>query len=453
MIAFIGCANQLPPGGGEEDKEPPKIVSSYPSSGTTNFRDNEIRIELSEYVDRRSFQDAFRISPPVSGDIVFGWSGKEVDIMFPKSLWKLYPDKTFLVNLNSNLKDLHGNALTQPLTIAFSTGSKIDKAEISGKVFNNDNKVLTILVYIISGGEQAYSPASKLADYITESSSDGTYTLHNLAPGTYRVIAIDDDDRNLLYTADRESFAVLPHDIVLDDSLEIKDVDFYLNSVAKTRPEININDFFKDSVNLVYSSIENNSQNVLPEQSIYFYFKNYFPLRSAFDSSFQLKDAQNVVRKTVLNWLNDSLLEVFPAGNFQPGSDYAITFVLAKDAKPYFYNINFKTASTNSFGDILGSIKLIPEIETPPVIINLESVDIKPVVNYRFRMQDSVFHFKRILENDYSLFAFIDRNLNDSYDSGNPYPFEPAEKFFIYPKAIKVKGNWSVENVIIDFIK
>ncbi len=36
-LVLSGCANQLPPGGGEIDKIPPTIVETYPENGTTSF--------------------------------------------------------------------------------------------------------------------------------------------------------------------------------------------------------------------------------------------------------------------------------------------------------------------------------------------------------------------------------------------------------------------------------
>ena len=47
---FFDCANQLPPGGGEVDKIPPKIIEVYPAQGTINFKDDYFEIGFSEYV-------------------------------------------------------------------------------------------------------------------------------------------------------------------------------------------------------------------------------------------------------------------------------------------------------------------------------------------------------------------------------------------------------------------
>jgi len=448
-----GCANQQPPGGGEEDKTPPEIVASNPRQGTTNFKGDRIKIHLSEYVDRRSFQDAFRISPPVPGDVEFDWSGKDVDVIFPKPLWQMFPDKTFLVSLSSSLTDIHGNTLAHPQTFAFSTGPSIDKARISGKVFNSEKKILTLLAYNVSGGESNYAPSTRPADYVTETSQAGNYTLPNLAAGKYRIIAIDDNDRNLFYTVDREGYAVLSNDVAVEDSMSLENVDFYFHDISNVREKIDPTDFFKDSLGIVYSSVENNAINFPADQSILLYFSKYTPLRSEIERNFHLNDEQNNLLKPVFNWKNDSLLEVFPAINFQPATGYRLEFLLPlPEGRTYSYRLTFRTALTNSYGDIRGSVKLSGMLTTvPPIMIRLDAKDSKPRISYNFTIQDTTFHLKKIIENTYNLFAFIDENGNGIYDYGRPFPFSPAEKFFIYPQSIKVMGGWVIENVTLSF--
>ena len=77
---FAGCANQQPPSGGEDDKMPPKIKYLYPRPNTVNFKGSEITLEFDEYVDRRSFIDAFFVTPKPKGGIEYDWSGKEVTV-------------------------------------------------------------------------------------------------------------------------------------------------------------------------------------------------------------------------------------------------------------------------------------------------------------------------------------------------------------------------------------
>ncbi len=65
LILIYSCANQLPPSGGPVDKEPPLILNLYPENGTINFENDYFEFSFSEYVDKRSFQDAFFISPKI----------------------------------------------------------------------------------------------------------------------------------------------------------------------------------------------------------------------------------------------------------------------------------------------------------------------------------------------------------------------------------------------------
>jgi hypothetical protein len=218
MLAICsGCANQQPPGGGEEDKIPAKVRIISPKPNSIQFRGNSLIFEFDEYVDRRSFQDAFRISPQVKGDLEFEWGAKDVEVKFPTDLYKIDPNKTFVVNISTGLKDIRGNSIAQAVNFAFSTGSKIDMGRIEGKAYNNNNKIIAVFAYDVNSSK-GYDPSKNLPDYLTESSAEGIYSLTNLAPGKYRVISLLDDDRNLLFTAERENFGVLPFDVVIADS-------------------------------------------------------------------------------------------------------------------------------------------------------------------------------------------------------------------------------------------
>jgi hypothetical protein len=455
-LIFFQCANQLPPGGGEEDKTPPKVEIISPKANSTFFTGNSIIIEFSEYVDRRSFQDAFRISPRIEGDLDFNWGGTEVEVVFPADLQKIYPSKTFVININTALKDIRGNAISEPVTIAFSTGARIDMGEVDGRVYNNLNKIASVWAYNIEN--TTYDPVKNLPDYLTETSSEGNFKLTNLAPGKYRIITVTDEDRNLLFTSERESYGVLSNDLDVKDSVTISGVDFYMNDISNTSevlPELDISKYFKDSVDIVYSSVENNSSIVLPEQSIFLFFNRYKPQRSDFVSSFRLVDENGTNERVVFNWKNDSLVEIFAADKFSSNRKYNISFDLkALNDSLYKFRFNFRTVSVNSFGDLKGRIVTNAEnfdFSSNTIKLNLEASKLVPVLRYSFDVRDSVFSFKNILESDYNLFAFIDLNNSGSYNYGNPYPFEFSEPFYIYPQSLNIKGGWTVENVTIIF--
>jgi len=126
------CANQLPPGGGEADLIPPKIVSTYQENRTTGFGDNYFEIEFSEYVDKRTFKDAIFISPPVDGNLEVSWTNRYARVFFPS---ELRPDMTYSISIGTDVVDYNNrNRMDSAFTFAFSTGEKIDNGKIEGFV-------------------------------------------------------------------------------------------------------------------------------------------------------------------------------------------------------------------------------------------------------------------------------------------------------------------------------
>lgn len=456
-ITSWSCANQQPPGGGEVDKTPPKVKIINPLNNQTNYRGNSILLEFNEYIDRRSFQDAFRTSPQVKGELEFNWGAKDVEVVFPKKFFQLNPNKTFVITINTLLKDIRGNKITEPLAFAFSTGSVIDKGSITGKVYGNQNKTVSVMAYNLA---KNYDPVNELPDYAAETGTDGGYTLTNLAPGKYRLIAVIDDDRNLLFTSERESFAVLPFDIEIQDSVSLSKINFnlkFLTSTEPVKPELDVSKYFKDSLNIIYTSIEYNSLTVLPDQSIYLFFSRYKPGREYLTSNLKLTDENGTMERIVFSWKNDSLVEIFPQNKFASNRKYILSLNLntGKDTI-YNFSLPFRTISVNSFGDLKGSITSSYSefaITEYPVKIELTAEKLIPVLRYSFDIRDTIFYFKNLLDASYSMFSFIDKNNNSLYDYGYPYPFEYSEPFMFYPAAINIKGGWTVENVNINFVK
>ena len=195
MIFFLSCAGQAPPSGGDVDRVPPEVIEIFPDEGTTNFNRDFIEIKFSEYVDKRSVQDAVFISPAIEGEIEYDWSGKSVKLKFEEPLRE---DRTYSVTIGTDVKDLNnGNKMSQAYNFVFATGSQIDKLKIFGKVYAKDYDGILIGAYLEDGEE--VDPAKEKPDYISQAGSDGNYRLLGLADGSYIVFAIGDKFRNLTY--------------------------------------------------------------------------------------------------------------------------------------------------------------------------------------------------------------------------------------------------------------
>lgn len=451
-LYFYSCANQLPPSGGDDDKTPPEIISVYPKPNSINYKDNKLRFKFDEYVDRRSFEESFFISPKPKGGYEFDWSGKEVEVEFSKALDK---NKTYVVIIGKDLKDVRGgNGLSSPVSFAFSTGSKIDEGNISGMVFSDNNDRVKILAYLKTGrSADSLNPAKIIPDYVLQVSPDGSYDFTNLPDGEFRLFAVSDEDRNNLFDKDLDKIAVLSDDFDLrKDSNSVSSVNFLLKDFDINKTGKEFKDFLKaDSLNYIYSNISGGDKNIPPDYRFYFYFSNTKLSKSDMVNNFSVADtATGKSYRLVFNWLNDSLLEVFSTEKFTLSSVLKLTIDLTKTDRKYSYERSFTVAGRNSFGKISGKI-ISDEKDLPPVYVKLYNKDNK-FVSYSAKVTDSAgFLFDEVIEGNYILLSFIDENDDGRIGKGEYYPFRSAERFIIYDKELKVKGGWNVENVFLKY--
>lgn len=211
-----GCAGQRAPEGGPVDTEPPQIVSVYPAPNTVNFRDRRIALEFSEYVDRASVEKAVFISPYVA-DVEYEWSGHEVEIVFPEGL---KANTTYVLTLGTDVVDMHNrNRMASAFTLAFSTGPAIDRGAIAGRVVDPKSEGVMLFAYRLDEiNADTLNPEKTSPDYITQTGTLGTYGLSHLRLGTYRVLAVRDEYRDLLYTPEVDAAGALTHDLRLSEA-------------------------------------------------------------------------------------------------------------------------------------------------------------------------------------------------------------------------------------------
>ena len=451
-LYFYSCANQLPPSGGDDDKTPPEIISIYPKPNSINYKDNKLRFKFDEYVDRRSFEESFFISPKPKGGYEFDWSGKEVEVKFSKALDK---NKTYVIIIGKDLKDIRGgNALASPLSFAFSTGSRIDKGNISGMVFSDNYDRVKILAYLKDGKtEDSLNPGNNIPDYILQVSPDGSYEFTNLPDGEYRIFAVSDEDRNNLFDKDLDKIAVLSDDLRLaKDSNTVSGLNFLLKDFDINKTGKEFLDLLKaDSISFIYSNISNGDNNIPPDYRFYFYFKNTSLKKADMVNNFSITDTvSSKSYRLVFNWLNDSLLEVFSTEKFSLSSGMKLTIDLLNTDKKYSYERKFTVAGRNSFGKLSGKI-ISDEIILPSVYVKLYNKENK-FITYSIKISDTaLFAFDEVLEGNYILISFIDENGDGRIGKGEYYPFRSAERFIIYDKELKVKGGWNVENVFLKY--
>lgn len=453
MLFVFGCANQLPPTGGDDDTSPPRVLKIFPLPNTLNYSGNSVSIEFDEYVDRRSFKDALFISPKPMGELNYNWSGRKVEIDFPKDLLK---NTTYTFVVGKGLKDIRGNSITAPIQFAFSTGTSIDNGKINGKVYTQKSENLMIFAYINKEiNDSLINPLKKFPDFFTQVDEKSQFYFNHLPQGKFRLFALKDNNKNLLFDIGADEISVLNSDINIEDTLTKYGANFFFSDYL---PEDNFmfnEKYFStlnpDTSNSIFSSVKNNDMNLPVDSRFIFYFKN--SKLSRFDIAENLKLLDTTEKKYYrlhYNWASDSLLEVISTEELKYSSAMKFIFDFRNTKLKFIYEIIFNVADERKSGSIYGKVTEQDKIQNP-IFIKMYNQNKNLVFYSKILEKDSLFSFRQIPEGQYILFSFIDENKNRIYDFGNAYPFKPSEKFMFYEPTLNLKGGWKIENIFIKF--
>jgi len=234
--AFLaGCAGQVFPPGGPKDTVPPAVVRTVPDTNATRATPNEITLEFSKYVDRRSVEESIFISPPL-GELKYDWSGREVTFTYAGTL---KARTTYVVTVGTDVADIHeGNRMASSFALAFATGDSIDRGEVTGRVFDEKPEGVLAFAYRLTGIlPDTLDPAHTKPDYVTQTGKTGTFALVHIAFGTYRVFAVRDEYHNLVYDAQVDQFGSPAEDVTVSASSPARRGLFYrLSMEDTTRP-------------------------------------------------------------------------------------------------------------------------------------------------------------------------------------------------------------------------
>ncbi len=218
-LILAGCAVQAPPSGGPVDRIPPEVVRTEPPAGSIRVATTRehLTIVFSERMKESSARNNLFISPPVP----FTVKWKKGRILILKLLQPLKQNQTYVLSVGSALEDQHNNKMSESFTLAFSTGDSIDQGKISGRIYGlKRGETFYVFAYRLTDSTR-FDPFTNQPDYVTLNGQRGNYTLGYLKNGTYRVIAVEDRNHDLLLQAVAERFALSYRDVTLHDSVNV----------------------------------------------------------------------------------------------------------------------------------------------------------------------------------------------------------------------------------------
>ncbi|MBV5303864.1 MAG: Ig-like domain-containing protein [Chlorobium sp.] len=233
-----GCASDIPPSGGAGNTGQLQLISSYPEPSSVNVSTSTIRLTFNHDITALQLLNALLISPSI-GEYDMTTNGKAAELRLDSALAR---NQTYSITINKTLRDNQGRTLAVPFTMAFSTGIVIDNSTISGKVINNDFSP-AINALILAFAEQKNNAdkenlLTRRPDYVIQAEASGDFSFKHLTAGSYRIIAVNDRNNDLRFTAGSEEIGLSSIAIIPTGSVDLL---FRLSRIPKSAQPVTVN--------------------------------------------------------------------------------------------------------------------------------------------------------------------------------------------------------------------
>ena len=235
LLLLVSCAKMGQPDGGWFDETPPKVVGATPGDGATKVNQKKINIYFDEFIKLDNPSEKVVVSPPQLEVPEIKGGGKRISISLVDSL---KPNTTYTIDFSDAISDNNEGNPMGNYTYSFSTGEVIDTMEVSGCVLESENlePIKGILVGLYADhADSAFRTKPMLR--VSRTDSRGRFVIKGVAPGSYRIYALQDMDGNYMFNQKSEKIA-FSHDIIVPsskpdvrqdttwiDSLHIKSID------------------------------------------------------------------------------------------------------------------------------------------------------------------------------------------------------------------------------------
>jgi uncharacterized protein (DUF2141 family) len=239
LYIFSACANRVTPTGGDKDIKPPVLLNARPAEKSTNFHADEIVLTFDEYVQLKDLNQQLIVSPLMDPPPSVTVKKKSVMIDVPDTLKE---HTTYTINFGTSITDIHeGNII--PYQYVFSTGDYIDSMKISGTATDalsgKGEKGIKVMLY---NDDDDSLPFKNKPDYFAPTDSNGTFTIQNIGPGSYNIVALNDKNSNYKVDSQQEEALSVKFKVAVNtDMLPLKLVYFtepaqglYIKNVLNT---------------------------------------------------------------------------------------------------------------------------------------------------------------------------------------------------------------------------
>lgn len=216
---LCGCANIVPPSGGERDTTPPVLLSVSPKDSLLNTRVTKLEMKFDEYVEIHDVAKEIQVSPLLEQPVTAVLAGKKVIVNIADSL--LSDSTTYRISFGNAIKDLHEGNVFTGYHYMFSTGSYFDSLKLQGYVYDAATGMpdsgLYVVLYPATKSDSAVVREKPM--YITNVGAGGAFTFAGLPPRRFHIYAMRDVNGNLVYDGGEEAIGFIDSVIRPTDSI------------------------------------------------------------------------------------------------------------------------------------------------------------------------------------------------------------------------------------------
>ncbi len=205
LLLAVGCARMGSPDGGWYDDDPPRVVSATPADQSTNVTTQKITILFDEFIKLEDPTQNVIVSPPQLEMPEIQAKGKKIVVELKDSLKS---NTTYTIDFSDAISDNNEGNPMGNFTYTFSTGEQIDTFEVAGYVIDASNlePVKGISVGLYNNLADSVFRKDPLMR-ISRTDASGHFVIKGVAPGEYRVYALQDADGDFKFTQKSEMIA------------------------------------------------------------------------------------------------------------------------------------------------------------------------------------------------------------------------------------------------------
>lgn len=204
-LLMVACARMGQPDGGWFDDDPPRIIGSNPADQAVGVNSKRITIQFDEYIKLEDATQNVIVSPPQLEMPEIKATGKKIVVDLKDSL---KANTTYTIDFSDAISDNNENNPLGNYTFTFSTGERIDTFEVAGTVLDASNlepiKGIQVGLYA-DLADSAFRTKPLLR--VARTDGRGRFVIKGVAPGEYRVYALQDADGNYMFNQKSEMVA------------------------------------------------------------------------------------------------------------------------------------------------------------------------------------------------------------------------------------------------------